>query len=318
MRTTTFTAAGLLLAASSLIAGSSGAALAADRVELKSGAIVEGTIEVVTDTKVVLRVGTETRELPRTLVARVVRDTASPAAETRAPEKSAGANAADAPATEKQTETAPAEPKPSAPNATTPATKSPAAPVAPAAEDEPPVVDTSIAKALGSGDPAQAAQAAESVITGWPGTLPSLKVAFASPSADCRREAILVVHQGQLAGVESLILKAARDADPSVRLLAIRVMRSETYKDQEGLLISIFSTDAELGVRHECLRTLEVVGTVKCLTPVLESFAKTEAPDTRRRHLRVLKTITGKDAKEDVEAWREIIRSATLESHLKK
>lgn len=308
--------------ASIVVLSLAGAASAADRVELKSGSVFEGTIESETDAKIVLRVGTETRELPRSLIASVTRDT-SAAAETQrtpAPKPASGTDTAGAKAPTKTETPAPA---PQTTGSGTTASEAPAPSTGPvpepaATEEEPAVADSAIAAALGSTDTAKAAKAAAAIVAGWPTTLPTLKVAMANPSAPCRREALLLIQRENLKGAESLVVKAARDAEASVRLLAIRAMRADRYVEHEALLVSIFSTDAELGVRHECLRTLEVIGTVKCLAPVLESFAKTEAPDTRRRHLRVLKTITGKDAKEDVDAWREIIRTAALDSHLKK
>ncbi len=309
-----------------LVLALAGAASAADRVELKSGSVFEGVIESETDAKIVLRVGTETRELPRSLIASVTRDPAAPSGTPRAPAPKSPAPADSAPA-KPAPKTESAAPQPAATGTGTSAPQVPPAspPVshaAPApdeaAEEEPAVADSALASALGSTDSAKVTKAAAAIAAGWPATLPTLKVALANPSVPCRREALLLIQRENLKGAEALVVKAVRDADSSVRLLAIRAMRGDRYAEHEGLLVSVFSTDAEIGIRHECLRTLEVIGTVKCLEPVLESFAKSEAPDTRRRHLRVLKTITGKDAKEDVEAWREIIRAATLESHLKK
>lgn len=306
-----------------LVLALAGAASAADRVELKSGSVFEGVIESETDAKVVLRVGTETRELPRSLIASVTRDPAAPSGTPRTPAPKSPAPA-DPASAKPAPKTEPAAAQPAATGTGTSASQAPPAapPAAPApeepAQEEPAVADSDLASALGSTDSAKVAKAASAIAAGWPATLPTLKVALANPSAPCRREALLLIQRENLKGAEALVVKAVRDADSSVRLLAIRAMRGDRYAEHEGLLVSVFSTDAEIGIRHECLRTLEVIGTVKCLEPVLESFAKSEAPDTRRRHLRVLKTITGKDAKEDVEAWREIIRAATLDSHLKK
>lgn len=64
-------------------------ALAADKVVLRSGDTVEGTVVETTDDVVVLQVGDATRSIPRRLVERVERDAAAPGA--------AGAKRADDP-----------------------------------------------------------------------------------------------------------------------------------------------------------------------------------------------------------------------------
>lgn len=278
-------------------------ALAADKVLLRSGSVVEGTIESHDADTIVVRSGAETLRIPQRLVDRV-----------ELGEKPAPV-AAVAPVS------APPTPRPAggAARATAPAVAA-AGPVRSgeaASPDAPTAVDAALLVRLASEVLAERSAAMDAVVAGWPSTAGTLDAALRHKDASVRRDAVSLLGRQELGDTSARIRASLGDADPNVRVGAVRQVRNRGLTDVEPVLVRLLSGDASVMVRLEALRTLEEVGTAACLPAVLAGWiAEPEdvEKDRRRRYLRVLRKHTGEDAGHDrvanADAWRLAIENA--------
>jgi hypothetical protein len=163
---------------------------------------------------------------------------------------------------------------------------------------------------FGNANPVERLRAAGEVIASWPASEPVLDEALRSPILAIRLDAVRLLEERELGDTSARVLQAMADDDATVRVAAIRIVRHRQLLGFQPALSRAVETDGAWSVRREALRTLEDMGTIICLRPVLSGFAAEHDETKRLAYRRVLRTLTGADCGDDLEKWTAAVEAA--------
>jgi hypothetical protein len=256
------------------------AAHAGERVKLKNGNVLEGTIESRTQTELILRT-------PTGVVRLGAGDVVSVETVKDRPKKAP----AEAQASAKPDETDAAQEEPEA---------DPDAPSERLIER--------IVKRLGDKSVRERAIASDWVMNNWPESRAVLERALDGRVEAARMAAVHLLGREELGDTSELLKKAVGNPSSKVRVFASRIIWQGEYRHLEPeLVLRVMLNDPEWAVRLEALRGLKSIGTMRCAKVVLYSFRTSNKPRYRKRCLRVLRRVTGQSHGENVRAWENAI-----------
>jgi len=171
-------------------------------------------------------------------------------------------------------------------------------------------VTASVLEDLASDSGELRVQALERIVSQWPLTTPALDGALAHEKESVRVEAARLLEREELGDQRPRLRRLFRDTSPAVRRTAVRAVRHLGLGSEEDELVRLMREDPTWGVRFEAVRTLEEVGTVRCLAEVLSCWRREDDDDRRRPFTRVLRRLTGEEHGADAEAWRDAVDRA--------
>ncbi len=295
------------------VAALPGRALALERVTLKNGRTVVGTIEARDEQGIQFVTEFGQVAIRHDQIEKIENVSDAPAARSPAAEAARVAGATTKPTVLPSAAAPAAAPDGAAPNVPATAAQKDLAAKRAMLDARPPTAQEAEALAgrlvplLAAKEATVRVAAIEEIVGLWPHTSSVVDAALASADPLVRREAVWLLDRAELGDTDARVVACLGDANPAVRTAAIRIVRHRRITSVEADLVRMLQHDAQWSVRQEAIRTLEEVGTPRCLRPVLDAWTHETDPDRKRRFMRVLRRLTAVDHGDDVEAWRRTV-----------
>jgi hypothetical protein len=161
---------------------------------------------------------------------------------------------------------------------------------------------------LASRDKVIRAEGIATVLTGWPRTEFIVEAGLKHKDRRIRLAMIRILDMPNITDPRVHLIKAMRDRDVAVQVMAVRVLRHRKAEGVETHLVKAFDANRPWPVRQEILRTLEELGTTGCLSSVVASLRRCTDKRNAKAHRRVLKEVLDVDRGQDVEAWAKDVK----------
>jgi len=164
-----------------------------------------------------------------------------------------------------------------------------------------------VTSGLVSKDEIDRTRASGTILRGWPETAYLVDAALEHKDRRVRLAVVRVLDSKSVTDPRTYLLKALKDKDVLVQVMAVRALRHRASKGVESHLIRKLSVAKPWPVHQEVLRTLEEIGSFRCLETVMANLEKSDDKRLHKAHTRVLKIVLGVDHGKDVEAWRRAV-----------